>query len=60
MGLLDKLLGRGKAAADKGMDVVGDVANKTGLDDAADKVKDVASGAVNKGKDLLGGGEDKP
>ena len=69
MGLLDKLMGRGKATADKGVDLAGDVAEKTHLDDAAakakdvagdavDKGKDVAGGAVEKGKDLLGGGDD--
>lgn len=56
---LDKLLGRGKAAADKGVDIAGDVAEKTHLDDAAAKTKDVAGGAVDKGKDILGGDDDK-
>ena len=48
MGLLDKLLGRGKAMADK-----------VGLDDVADKVKDVAGGAGDKGKDVAGEAGDK-
>ena len=41
MGLLDKLLGRSK-----------DVASKVGLDDAVDKVGDVASGVVDKVGDV--------
>ena len=55
MGLLDKLLGRGKATADKvGLD---DTAEKTGevAGDAAGKAGDVASGAADETKDVLDG-----
>ena len=48
MGLLDKLMGRGKAIADKGVDLAGDVAEKTHLDDAAAKAKDVAGDVAEK------------
>jgi hypothetical protein len=54
MGLLDKLLGRGKqvaeAAADKGMDLAGD---------AMDKGKELASEGLDKAGDMMKGASDK-
>lgn len=70
MGLLDKLLGRSKDVVDRVGDTAGAAADKVGLDDAAekvgdiagdvaDKVGDVAGGAVDKAKDITGIGDDQ-
>jgi hypothetical protein len=67
MGFLDKLLGRGKQIADKGMgmaegvvDHAGDMAEKgmTAAEGVVDRAGDMADKAMDKAEDRLGLGEE--